>query len=57
MQVYILGSGNTWLRHMIQLSTGYLTGSDCFSKKFFENGFPGEYLGDGSVVVVKSHEL
>ena len=57
MQVYILGSGNTWLRHMIQLSTGYLTGSDCFSKKFFENGFPGEYLGDGSVGVVKSHEL
>ena len=61
------GSGNHWLRYLIQKTTGYVTGSDhrlttkdgiyIFTKSdsFFHHGFPGEIINDGSAVVVKSH--
>ena len=52
----VTGSGNTWMRYLIQTATGYMTGSDYFSKELFENGFPGESFNDGSTLVVKSHE-
>ena len=61
------GSGNTWLRYLIQKSTGYVTGCDhVFKKKIlvddfiknhtiYNNGFPGELISDGSAIVIKSH--
>ena len=63
------GSGNTWLRFLIQKTTGYVTGIDHgLSKKedldkhialkynsFFHHGFPGEVISDGSAIAVKSH--
>ena len=49
------GSGNTWLRYLIQRATGYVTGSVYFSKVLYQNGFPGEKLDNGSAIVVKSH--
>ena len=48
-------SGNTWLRYLIQRTTGYITGSFYFSKVLYENGFPGESIYNGSVIVIKSH--
>ena len=54
---YFVGSGNTWMRHLIQLATGYITGSECYSKELYENGFPGEYFDDGSAIVVKGHQM
>ena len=58
------GSGNTWLRYLIQKSTGYITGVDhdyyLFNKtlvdRFFQdtyiyiNDFPGELISDGSAI-------
>ena len=62
------GSGNTWLRFLIQKTTGYVTGhAHGLSKEdldkytvlnydtFFHHGFPGEVIFDGSAIVVKSH--
>ena len=64
------GSGNTWLRYLIQKTTGYVTGVDHqlttigdIKRKFilrknlmFYNGFPGEILLlDGTAVLYKSH--
>ena len=61
------GSGSSWLRYLIQKSTGYLTGTDhVFANKsvvddqiknhqILKNGFPGELISDGSVIVIKSH--
>ena len=48
-------SGNTWLRHLIQQSTGLLTGSFYDSTLLQRNGFPGEPIYNGSVIVIKSH--
>ena len=48
-------SGNTWLRHLIQQSTGYLTGSFYNSSLLEKNGFPGESIHNRSVIVIKSH--
>ena len=49
------GSGNTWIRHLIQIATGHLTGSFHFSELLYNNGFPGENLKNGSAIVIKSH--
>ena len=77
------GSGNMWLRYLIQKSTGYVTGSEhAFQNKFvmngivrknifykmsvdnfirtnpfYNNGYPGELLSDGSALVVLTHLL
>ena len=48
------GSGNTWLRYLLEQSTGIYTGSiycDTALKKYF----PGEYVVSGNVVAVKTH--
>ena len=59
------GSGSTWLRYLIQKSTGYITGVDydfylLFNKtyvdRFFQdnyiyiNDYPGELISDGSAL-------
>ena len=49
------GSGNTWVRHLIQLATGYQTGSSYIDEELKNNGFPGEGIANGSVVAVKVH--
>lgn len=49
------GSGNTWVRHLIQLATGYLTGSSYVDDELLNTGFPGEGIANGSVVVIKIH--
>ncbi|CAH1779561.1 unnamed protein product, partial [Owenia fusiformis] len=56
----IPGSGNTWVRHLLQQMTGIYTGSRYFDKVLYKNGFPGEAKvipWDGSVIAVKSHDF
>lgn len=49
------GSGNTWLRYLIQQATGVYTGSIYTDYGLIKNGFPAENVVDGSVIVVKTH--
>ena len=51
------GSGNTWLRYLIQQATGFLTGSVYKDKVLLKKGFPAENVNNGSVLVVKTHEF
>ncbi|CAH1780846.1 unnamed protein product [Owenia fusiformis] len=51
------GSGNTWMRHLIQQITGIYTGSVYNDTDLLQNGFPGEGIKDGKVVVVKTHRV
>ena len=51
------GSGNTWLRYLIQQASGLMTGSVYQDQTLLKNGFPGEGIQDGRVIVVKTHEL
>lgn len=50
------GSGNTWLRYLLQQATGTLTGSVYKDYGLLKNGFPAESTTNGSVLVVKTHE-
>ncbi|XP_053207088.1 WSCD family member AAEL009094-like [Panonychus citri] len=50
------GSGNTWIRYLIQQSSGYLTGSVYHDATLAMKGFPGEGISNGSMVIVKTHE-
>ncbi|KAM3868647.1 sialate:O-sulfotransferase 1 [Diretmus argenteus] len=52
------GAGNTWVRHLIELVTGYYTGSFYFDGTLFNRGFKGEkdYWKSGRSICVKTHE-
>ena len=50
------GSGNTWVRYLLQQMTGILTGSVYEDGDLRRNGFKGEYHRSGRVLVVKTHE-
>ncbi|XP_010745267.3 WSC domain-containing protein 1 [Larimichthys crocea] len=52
------GAGNTWVRHLIELVTGYYTGSFYFDGTLYNRGFKGEkdYWKSGRSVCVKTHE-
>ncbi|XP_013145787.1 PREDICTED: WSCD family member AGAP003962-like [Papilio polytes] len=50
------GSGNTWLRYLLQQTTGIITGSVYLDYNLRSNGFPAENISDGSVLVVKTHQ-
>ncbi|XP_010874728.2 WSC domain-containing protein 1 [Esox lucius] len=52
------GAGNTWVRHLIELTTGYYTGSYYFDGTLFNRGFKGEkdYWKSGRTICVKTHE-
>ncbi|KAB7497816.1 WSCD family member [Armadillidium nasatum] len=50
------GSGNTWLRYLLQQATGYYTGSVYKDYALLKNGFPAESVANGTVLVVKTHE-
>lgn len=51
------GSGNTWVRYLIEEFTGYYTGSIYDDKKLYQGGFKGETENwkEGRVIAVKSH--
>lgn len=48
------GSGNTWVRHLLEQATGINTGS-IYCDTTLKAAFPGEYIVSGSVLVVKTH--
>ena len=50
------GSGNTWLRYLLQQVTGVATGSIYRDAALRRNGFPAESIANGSVIAVKTHE-
>lgn len=50
------GSGNTWLRYLLQQATGIYTGSVYKDFGLLKSGFPAEYVCNSSVLVVKTHE-
>lgn len=50
------GSGNTWLRYLLQQATGISTGSVYKDYALLKNGFPAENVSNGSVITVKTHE-
>ncbi|XP_072515023.1 sialate:O-sulfotransferase 1 [Salminus brasiliensis] len=52
------GAGNTWVRHLIELATGYYTGSYYFDGSLYNKGFKGEkdYWRSGRTICVKTHE-
>ncbi|XP_070185073.1 WSCD family member GA21586-like [Littorina saxatilis] len=49
------GSGNTWVRHLLQQLTGIYTGSVYNDKQLIRGGFLGESVRDGTVVAIKTH--
>ena len=49
------GSGNTWLRELLETATGVCTGFCCCDPELRVLGFPGEGITSGSVLVVKTH--
>ncbi|XP_050314335.1 WSCD family member CG9164 isoform X2 [Anthonomus grandis grandis] len=50
------GSGNTWLRYLLQQATGFYTGSVYKDYGLLKNGFPAESVTTSAVLVVKTHE-
>ena len=48
------GSGNSWVRHLIEQATGIYTGS-LYCDQTLKAFFPGEHLVSGNVIVVKTH--
>ncbi|XP_064158014.1 sialate:O-sulfotransferase 1 [Anguilla rostrata] len=52
------GAGNTWVRHLVELATGYYTGSFYFDGSLYNKGFKGEkdYWKSGRTICVKTHE-
>lgn len=53
--VSVPGSGNTWVRGLLEKATGICTGSIYCDIALRRKGFVGEYVHDGSALVVKTH--
>ena len=49
------GSGNTWLRGLLETATGICTGYEFCDISMRVNGFAGENIVSGAVLVVKTH--
>ena len=49
------GSGNTWIRYLIQQATGIASGSVYNSSQFRQSCFPAEGIYNGSVIAIKTH--
>ena len=49
------GSGNTWVRDLLEKATGVCTGAYCCDISLRATGFTGEFIQSGSVLVVKTH--
>ena len=50
------GSGNTWVRGLLQNITGICTGGIYCDPTLRRNGYPGECIRSGVVLVVKTHQ-
>ncbi|XP_067084046.1 sialate:O-sulfotransferase 2 [Osmerus mordax] len=52
------GAGNTWARHLIELATGFYTGSFYFDGSLYNKGFKGErdHWRSGRTMCIKTHE-
>ena len=50
------GSGNKWVRGLLQLATGVCTGGIYCDTKLRISGYPGESLRSGKTLVVKTHQ-
>ena len=50
------GSGNTWVRGLLESITGICTGAVYCDFSLRSQGFTGEYVRGGSVLVVKTHQ-
>ncbi|XP_036601701.1 WSC domain-containing protein 2 [Trichosurus vulpecula] len=52
------GAGNTWARHLIELATGFYTGSYYFDGSLYNKGFRGErdHWRSGRTICIKTHE-
>jgi hypothetical protein len=50
------GSGNTWVRGLLQKVTGLCTGAIYCDVELRQNGFPGENIHNG-VTLVKTHQV
>ena len=50
------GSGNTWVRYLIQHISGYITGSVYNDHNLKKMGFPGEGETNGKVIAIKTHQ-
>ena len=50
------GSGNTWVRGLLESITGICTGAVYCDISLRSQGFTGEFVRGGSVLVVKTHE-
>lgn len=51
------GSGNTWVRGLLQEVTGLCTGGVYCDTELRRNGFPGESIRSGITFMVKSHQI
>lgn len=51
------GSGNTWVRGLLQWATGICTGAIYCDTTLRANGYPGESLRSGNTLVVKTHQI
>ncbi len=49
------GNGNTWVRGLLEQVTGICTGAIYCDGDLRRDGFNGERLASGTVLVVKSH--
>ena len=54
--VSLPGSGNTWVRGLLEKATGVCTGSIYCDKTLRAEGFCGEGIRSGSALVVKTHD-
>lgn len=48
------GSGNTWLRYLLEQATGIFTGS-IYCDGLLKSVFPGESIASGNVIAIKTH--
>ena len=53
--VSVPGSGNTWVRGLLEKATGICTGSIYCDVPLREKGFAGEHVSNDNVLVVKTH--
>ena len=51
------GSGNTWVRGLLQWATGVCTGGIYCDTELRVRGYPGETLRSGRTLVVKTHQV
>ncbi len=49
-----LVSGSSWIRYLIQQSTGFMTGSETPDPELQGADFPGEGIRNASVLVINS---